>query len=207
VDVSAPPPGAPGPFSLADADAIEQAMRQAGFTDVGSDHLHVSFEIPCTEAYVSFLQDDAAPISAMLAASPLTCVSRSGMLSLVPLGSTPQWKARYGWRTTLSAYPAGASAAYRTRVGRPRLAWNCTSSQVGEVRGMRGAPISAIGASLPGETLRQPGSSPLNFPRVPLGQVRRASRCSTREIRRYGNDIAVVWPGPSIVHFSGELAT
>ena len=70
VDVPAPPPGAPGPFSLADADALEQAMRQAGFTDVGSEHVHVSFEIPSAEAYVSYLQDVAAPISAMLSDKP-----------------------------------------------------------------------------------------------------------------------------------------
>ena len=69
MDVPAPPPGAPGPFSLADADALEQAMRQAGFTDVGSERLHVSFEFPSAEAYVSFLQD-IAPLSAMLADKP-----------------------------------------------------------------------------------------------------------------------------------------
>ena len=44
----------------------------------------------------------------------------------------------------------------------------------GGICSIRGAPISAIGASLPGETLnlRQPGSSPLNFPKVPYRKIK-----------------------------------
>ena len=70
VDVPAPPPGAPGPFSLADTGSLEQALRQAGFTDVGSEPLNISLEIPSGEAYVALLQDIAAPISAILADKP-----------------------------------------------------------------------------------------------------------------------------------------
>ena len=70
VDVPTPPPGAPGPFSLADVAALEQALRQVGFTDVGSERLSVSFEYSSGETYISLLQDVAPGISAMLADKP-----------------------------------------------------------------------------------------------------------------------------------------
>jgi len=70
VDVPAPPTGAPGPFSLADVATLEQAFTQAGFTDVSSERLNVSFEYPSGEAYKSLTQDVAAPIAAMLADKP-----------------------------------------------------------------------------------------------------------------------------------------
>ena len=41
MDMPAPPPGAPGPFSLADAGTLEEALKQAGFTDVRSERLSV----------------------------------------------------------------------------------------------------------------------------------------------------------------------
>lgn len=70
VDVPTPPPGAPGPFSLANVDTLEQALKRTGFTDVRSEHLNVSLDIPSAEAYVSMIQDTAGPISAMVADKP-----------------------------------------------------------------------------------------------------------------------------------------
>ena len=43
---------------------------EAGFTDVGSERLNVSFEYPSGETYISLLQDVAPGISAMLADKP-----------------------------------------------------------------------------------------------------------------------------------------
>ncbi len=70
MDVPAPPPGAPGPFSLADAGTLEEALKQAGFTDVRSERLSASMDFLSVEAYLSMLQDTAAPISAALADKP-----------------------------------------------------------------------------------------------------------------------------------------
>ena len=70
MDMPAPPPGAPGPFSLADAGTLEEALKRAGFTDVRSERLSVSMDFPSVEAYLSMIQDTAAPISAALADKP-----------------------------------------------------------------------------------------------------------------------------------------
>ena len=70
MDLPPPPQGAPGPFSLADASKLEQALRRAGFADVGSEQLTLTMEFASGEAYVALLQDIAAPISAMLADKP-----------------------------------------------------------------------------------------------------------------------------------------
>ena len=73
------------------------------------------------------------------------------------------------------AYPAGASAAYSARVERPGWLAFAPRPKFGEVRGMRGTPVSAFGSLLSDETFNPPptgpGSSPLNFPRVPFWKV------------------------------------
>lgn len=62
-----PPPGTPGPFSLADRSALEQSLREAGFTDVQSEPLNVTFEFDSVDDYVRYLKDVAAPINNLLA--------------------------------------------------------------------------------------------------------------------------------------------
>jgi len=67
--LQAPPPSpdTPGPFSLADVTVLEQALKQAGFTEVRSEPLALTFEWASAENYTNFQQDIAAPIIAMLA--------------------------------------------------------------------------------------------------------------------------------------------
>ncbi|HKW86301.1 MAG TPA: class I SAM-dependent methyltransferase [Nitrospiraceae bacterium] len=65
-----PPPGVPGPFSLADVTVLEQAFSKAGFTGSQSERLTVTFEWASAEAYTGFQQAIAAPIQAMLANEP-----------------------------------------------------------------------------------------------------------------------------------------
>lgn len=72
-ELKAPPPSPdiPGPFSLADVTVLEQALSKAGFTDIRSERLTVTFEWASAEAYTGFQQAIAAPINAMLANEPL----------------------------------------------------------------------------------------------------------------------------------------
>lgn len=65
-----PPSGVPGPFSLADATVLEQALARAGFSQIHSERLTVTFEWASAEDYTRFQQAIAAPITAMLADQP-----------------------------------------------------------------------------------------------------------------------------------------
>ncbi|MBM4124591.1 MAG: methyltransferase domain-containing protein [Nitrospira sp.] len=62
-----PPPGMLGPFSLADVTLLELALAQAGFSNIRSEPLTLTFEWSSAEDYTRFQQDIAAPIIAMLA--------------------------------------------------------------------------------------------------------------------------------------------
>ncbi len=70
IDMPTPPPGAPGPFNLSDSGTLEEALKQAGFTDIRSERLSVSMDFPSAQAYLSMLLDTAAPISVALADKP-----------------------------------------------------------------------------------------------------------------------------------------
>jgi hypothetical protein len=70
LQVPPPPPGMPGPFSLADVTVLEQALKQAGFTEVRSEPLLVTYEWVSAEDYTRYQQDIAAPILAMVAKEP-----------------------------------------------------------------------------------------------------------------------------------------
>lgn len=61
-----PPQGLPGPFSLADLNDLRNSLLQAGFRDIRSDKIQVTFEFDSAEDYVRFTQDIAAPVNAML---------------------------------------------------------------------------------------------------------------------------------------------
>ena len=64
------PEGTPGPFSLADTSALEQALRQAGFADVSSELVEVNWVVPSAEVFVTALQDIAPPVKALLGRLP-----------------------------------------------------------------------------------------------------------------------------------------
>lgn len=56
----------PGPFSLADADALQHSFIQAGFRDVYIERFTVTFSFDSPESYTRFQQAIAAPIHAMI---------------------------------------------------------------------------------------------------------------------------------------------
>jgi ubiquinone/menaquinone biosynthesis C-methylase UbiE len=59
--------GIPGPFSLADIDALKKSLEKAGFVDIKSETIRVVFEFNSAEEYTEFNQDIVAPIRIMLA--------------------------------------------------------------------------------------------------------------------------------------------
>ena len=66
LELPPPPAGTPNPFNLGDVSVLEQALSDAGFTDVRSEHLVVTMEWPSAEEYITFLRD-IAPIIPILA--------------------------------------------------------------------------------------------------------------------------------------------
>ena len=59
--------GIPGPFSLADIDALKKSLEKAGFVDIKSGNIRVVFEFNSAEEYTEFNRDIVAPIRIMLA--------------------------------------------------------------------------------------------------------------------------------------------
>jgi len=59
--------GIPGPFSLADVDALKKSLLKEGFIDIQSERIMVTFEFDSAEDYTKFNQDIVAPIRVMLA--------------------------------------------------------------------------------------------------------------------------------------------
>jgi ubiquinone/menaquinone biosynthesis C-methylase UbiE len=66
ISAPAPPAGTPGPFALADADALERSFGQAGFKDIRIETLQITFGFDSPDSYTRFHQQIAAPIQAML---------------------------------------------------------------------------------------------------------------------------------------------
>jgi ubiquinone/menaquinone biosynthesis C-methylase UbiE len=64
---SSPPPGAPGPFSLADTNLLRERFKQAGFQDINIESGTVNLRLPSAEGYVDFVRSTAAPLTAMMA--------------------------------------------------------------------------------------------------------------------------------------------
>jgi hypothetical protein len=60
-------PGAPGPFALADIDALNRSFSQGGFKDIKTDTFQIIFDFESPESYTRFHQQITAPIHAMLA--------------------------------------------------------------------------------------------------------------------------------------------
>jgi len=67
VNAPAPPPGAPGPFALADIEALKQLFSQSGFKDIKVDTFQITFEFDSPESYTKHIQQTATRIPEMLA--------------------------------------------------------------------------------------------------------------------------------------------
>jgi ubiquinone/menaquinone biosynthesis C-methylase UbiE len=65
-----PPPGTPGPFSLADTKLLRQKFEQAGFRDIEIEKIARDFRLPSPEQYVDFVRSTAGPLGAMMAGLP-----------------------------------------------------------------------------------------------------------------------------------------
>ncbi len=61
-----PPAGVPNPFNLADAAVFEQRLYQAGFEDVNSERLTLTWEFASAGEFVQMTRALAAPITALL---------------------------------------------------------------------------------------------------------------------------------------------
>lgn len=60
------PPPAPGPFSLASAERLEELLRGAGFAEVRTEEVPGRFVIPDVDEYLSVIADTAGPIALAL---------------------------------------------------------------------------------------------------------------------------------------------
>jgi ubiquinone/menaquinone biosynthesis C-methylase UbiE len=60
------PPPAPGPFSLASADRVEELLRDAGFAEVRTEEVPGRFVIPDVDEYLSVIADTAGPVALAL---------------------------------------------------------------------------------------------------------------------------------------------
>ena len=67
IDAPPPPPTLPGPFALADIDALKQSFSQAGFKDIKTDTFQITFSFDSPESFTTMHQQVTAPINAMLA--------------------------------------------------------------------------------------------------------------------------------------------
>ena len=63
-----PAPGQPGPFSLGAPDVLAQFLRQAGFSDVGTQLLAAPLRLPRAAECVRFLRESAGALHQILAA-------------------------------------------------------------------------------------------------------------------------------------------
>lgn len=70
VNVPQPPPGAPGPLSLADTGALERNLTDAGFSGIKIERITVTIDAASSDEYVSMLKDVAAPIVALVSKHP-----------------------------------------------------------------------------------------------------------------------------------------
>ena len=67
INAPVPPPGRPGPFALADIEALKQSFSQAGFKHIRTDILRITFGFDSPQSYTRFYQQTAVSIHAMLA--------------------------------------------------------------------------------------------------------------------------------------------
>src|SRR5947209_20034675 len=70
LQVPAPPPQMPGPFSLADSHRLEQLLTEAGFTAVKTEPMLVTLEWASVDDYLRFQQAILTGFTALLAKFP-----------------------------------------------------------------------------------------------------------------------------------------
>lgn len=70
VGASPPPPGTPGPFSLADTSLLRDRFTEAGYQDVKIESGKMNFRLSSPEEFTAFCRDTTAPIKAMVATQP-----------------------------------------------------------------------------------------------------------------------------------------
>lgn len=70
LELPPPAPGTPGPLSLADSDALEADLREAGFAGVHSERMTVKVEFESAGEYSRFMRAISAPINNLLAGQP-----------------------------------------------------------------------------------------------------------------------------------------
>lgn len=68
LNLPSPAPGGPSLFALANPAILEQALRDASFTDVASETFPVTFEFASMDEMLGYLRDVAAPIRTVIAA-------------------------------------------------------------------------------------------------------------------------------------------
>lgn len=61
-----PPPGTPGPFSLADEKLLYSVFEKSGFKNIKIEKVKVTFRFDTAEDFTKFTQDIAAPVNAIL---------------------------------------------------------------------------------------------------------------------------------------------
>lgn len=61
-----PGQGLPGPLSLADVDSLKKSFHNAGFVDIHTEKIPVTFDFDSAEDYTKFNQDIVAPIRTIL---------------------------------------------------------------------------------------------------------------------------------------------
>ncbi len=66
LQTSLPGQGVQGPFSLADVESLKKSLIKAGFADVRSEKIVVTFEFDSAEDYTKFNQEIVAPLRTML---------------------------------------------------------------------------------------------------------------------------------------------
>jgi ubiquinone/menaquinone biosynthesis C-methylase UbiE len=67
INAPTPPPAAPGPFALANAEALKQLFSQAGFKDIRIEMLQTTYSFDSPKSFTRMHQQVTAPIHAMLA--------------------------------------------------------------------------------------------------------------------------------------------
>ena len=61
LELAPPPPGQPGPFSLADGDALRDALTQAGLVDIACEEATTEFRASSLDELTSFARDVLPP--------------------------------------------------------------------------------------------------------------------------------------------------
>jgi ubiquinone/menaquinone biosynthesis C-methylase UbiE len=70
LELPPPPPGRPGPFALADADALARLVSDAGFRDVATGAVKAIYETASPEDFTQWTRDVAPPIVNLVKGQP-----------------------------------------------------------------------------------------------------------------------------------------